>query len=74
MLIRYNPILFNNWKKGREALSNHAILKYHMQAECKMKAFIGTYTGVQKRIDHSMSLECAQQVDRNRQFLKSIHV
>lgn len=27
---------------------------------------------VQKRIDHSMSLECAQQVDRNRQFLKSI--
>ena len=26
---------FNKWKKGREALSNHAILKYRMQAECK---------------------------------------
>ena len=45
---------FNNWKKSHEALSNHSLLKYHMQADCKMKAFIGTYTGVQKQIDHGM--------------------
>ncbi len=36
-----------------------------------MKAFIDTYMGVQKRIDHSLSSECAQQVERNRTVLKS---
>ncbi len=43
-----------------------------MQSDCKMKAFIDTYTGVQKRIDHSLCSECAQQVKRNRKVLKSI--
>ncbi len=49
---------FNNWKKMHDVLTNHSLLKYHMQSEYKMKGFIGYLYGSTKA---NLSSECAEQ-------------
>ena len=65
---------YSNWKDAKSDLKIHGVCWYHKDAEARMDAFVSTTCMVnpEKRTDLSLSSQAAEQVRKNREFLKSV--
>ena len=63
---------YSNWKDAKSDLKIHGVCWYHKDAEARMDAFVSTMVNPEKRIDLSLSSKAAEQVTKNREFLKSV--
>ena len=63
---------FTDRKAGKESLSLHADLQYHISSEAKLSEFIRVYKNPSARVDQILSTEAQQTVARNRKVLLSI--
>lgn len=55
---------FTDWKAGKESLSLHADLQYHISSEAKLSEFIRVYKNPSAHVDQILSTEAQQTVAR----------